>query len=1010
MAAKTREYSYEEYDGKLHEGHLIDVARTPAVFDPLVPHAYVNEKNPKWFLSAYTPQGAYKLGAADKDYLVSLGFPLAQVDQDDSPSCGTLETRPVMKAASLPSETSLSGTRGVGDDVEVAPAGDCEMTLWDWAMYVEEENQPDEEEENHGNLVCLKRVCSSDEPGQVLIALEQAAELLQDYDEGVQHERRDLEECVEHWASLGLHQHPRLAKLEPEYTEGIEEIIQRAVEAQIPLRHTYNVSPQEARSEIQRWRPAIVKELGVVERGFKRIAGGDLAKLKEKFQVQELPSKLVYTVKPPAGGVDPPEEAAFCKRKARIVCCGNYAAEDQGELFAGGAAAESLRCALTYTAKRRWRAGITDITGAFMLTPLPTGVGEVVYIIRPPAALVQLGLADPSERWQLTHGMYGLRQSPKLWSAFRDGEMKKMTIEDEDTSWTLKQGEAEPNMWLVYEAGATITEEPEGLILVYVDDILLCGPLRLVRALSRAIRGTWKSSELELLEADHEIRFLGCEIAASEEHDAVFIHQRPYIEEVLRLHETREADQSPIQAPKNLVTFEAFENEEPGSPEEIKQAQRACGELLWIAQRSRPDISFVVCAMGSLLTRAAPRCLQIAARLRSYLQRTKNLALALRPVGEDFAVYTDSSFAPSGAKSHSGLVAVWAGAPVCWRSARQPFTCLSTAECELLAATEGLVMGKSIESVINQMQKVTRISLRIDNQAAVTLAKPSSSTSWRTRHLLVRASFIHEQVESGQVTVSYIQGKLQWADLLTKSFPRQRLEELIQIWGFVDVVTQVSKLAMVRMMVFCMMVQTTRAQGQPDEPLAINTSIELYVMILVIGIAMVGMWEFLWLCVDRCCSQPTESRSARRMKRLRDSVKRELEQQMGGLDPSRSSAPTEPLATSSSSSSSQSQRSTGITPSTSLRTSSPRPTPSRRTTTDAATQVDARPLICYQDREVPVPVPDPSGWNHPIYVSPHGDTFHTHERCWGLRNAKSRPLRMCQCCRDNDGRSLRDRG
>ncbi|OLP80086.1 hypothetical protein AK812_SmicGene39547 [Symbiodinium microadriaticum] len=723
VAAKTREYSYEEYDGKLHEGHLIDVARTPAVFDPLVPHAYVNEKNPKWFLSAYTPQGAYKLGAADKDYLVSLGFPLAQVDQDDSPSCGTLETRPVMKAASLPSETSLSGTRGVGDDVEVAPAGDCEMTLWDWAMYVEEENQPDEEEENHGNLVCLKRVCSSDEPGQVLIALEQAAELLQDYDEGVQHERRDLEECVEHWASLGLHQHPRLAKLEPEYTEGIEEIIQRAVEAQIPLRHTYNVSPQEARSEIQRWRPAIVKELGVVERGFKRIAGGDLAKLKEKFQVQELPSKLVYTVKPPAGGVDPPEEAAFCKRKARIVCCGNYAAEDQGELFAGGAAAESLRCALTYTAKRRWRAGITDITGAFMLTPLPTGVGEVVYIIRPPAALVQLGLADPSERWQLTHGMYGLRQSPKLWSAFRDGEMKKMTIEDEDTSWTLKQGEAEPNMWLVYEAGATITEEPEGLILVYVDDILLCGPLRLVRALSRAIRGTWKSSELELLEADHEIRFLGCEIAASEEHDAVFIHQRPYIEEVLRLHETREADQSPIQAPKNLVTFEAFENEEPGSPEEIKQAQRACGE--------------------------------------SYLQRTKNLALALRPVGEDFAVYTDSSF--------------------------------------------GLVMGKSIESVINQMQKVT---------------------------------------------VSYIQGKLQWADLLTKSFPRQRLEELIQIWGFVDVVTQVSKLAMVRMMVFCMMVQTTRAQGQPDEPLAINTSIELYVMILVIGIAMVGMWEFLNYTID----------------------------------------------------------------------------------------------------------------------------------------------------------------
>ena len=63
----------------------------------------------------------------------------------------------------------------------------------------------------------------------------------------------------------------------------------------------------------------------------------------------------------------------------------------------------------------------------------------------------------------------------------------------------------------------------------------------------------------------------------------------------------------------------------------MKRAQKACGELLWIAQRSRPDISFVVSAMGSLLTRAVPWCLATVARLRSYLQRTKNLALSPRP-------------------------------------------------------------------------------------------------------------------------------------------------------------------------------------------------------------------------------------------------------------------------------------------------------------------------------------------------------------------------------------------
>ena len=87
-------------------------------------------------------------------------------------------------------------------------------------------------------------------------------------------------------------------------------------------------------------------------------------------------------------------------------------------------------------------------------------------------------------------------------------------------------------------------------------------------------------------------------------------------------------------------------------------------------------------------------------------------------------MYTDSLFAPEGSKSHSGLVAVWLGAPICWRSARQPFVCLSTAECELLAATEGLVMGKSIAAVIAQLQKdVQCISLRSQSRFPVNVWK-----------------------------------------------------------------------------------------------------------------------------------------------------------------------------------------------------------------------------------------------------------------------------------------------
>ena len=48
----------------------------------------------------------------------------------------------------------------------------------------------------------------------------------------------------------------------------------------------------------------------------------------------------------------------------------------------------------------------------------------------------------------------------------------------------------------------------------------------------------------------------------SEDYDAVNVHERTYIEEILRHHATAETDQSPIQAPKELVTLEARDGED----------------------------------------------------------------------------------------------------------------------------------------------------------------------------------------------------------------------------------------------------------------------------------------------------------------------------------------------------------------------------------------------------------------------------------------------------------------
>ncbi|CAE7270838.1 GIP [Symbiodinium sp. CCMP2592] len=293
-----RDCQLEGQDGDVRDGCLVDITQKPAVFDPLIPHAYVKGDGLRWFISAYTPQGAYKLKCSDQEYLQKLKFPLPE--EESRLGGGTPETTPALKASSLPSAMS-SGTHSCEDDVDDVFIGDCEGTLWDWAMYVEEELPAKVDGDDQSDQVWgLRKVCGSDDPAGELPALVKASDVLleEEISESLQD---DLVGRLEYSCGLDVREgFPCMAKMEPEHTEGVEDIIKKAVQAGTPLRHTYNVSPKEARSEIERWRPAIAKEVGVVEKGFQRIHVKDIEKLRAEHDIQELPSKLVYTVKPPS--------------------------------------------------------------------------------------------------------------------------------------------------------------------------------------------------------------------------------------------------------------------------------------------------------------------------------------------------------------------------------------------------------------------------------------------------------------------------------------------------------------------------------------------------------------------------------------------------------------------------------------------------------------------------------------------------------------------------------------
>ena len=123
--------------------------------------------------------------------------------------------------------------------------------------------------------------------------------------------------------------------------------------------------------------------------------------------------------------------------------------------------------------------------------------------------------------------------------------------------------------------------------------------------------------------------------------------------------------------------------------------------------------------------------------------------------GAGLEVFTDVSFAPAGwgTASHGCAMVFWNKALLFWRSGRQGFPTLSTAEAELVETIEGITLGDSVEALLKEHESWSyRRSLFTDNQATVALLE-GTATGWRTRHLRLRACEV-EACEFGVASAS----------------------------------------------------------------------------------------------------------------------------------------------------------------------------------------------------------------------------------------------------------------
>ncbi|OLP75244.1 hypothetical protein AK812_SmicGene44993 [Symbiodinium microadriaticum] len=217
------------------------------------------------------------------------------------------------------------------------------------------------------------------------------------------------------------------------------------------------------------------------------------------------------------------------------------------------------------------------------------------------------------------------------------------------------QSAVEGNVWKI----TTESGEVVGFAIIYVDDIMLLSTQSEAEKAYSWIREQWKCTPLQQAEEGQPVTFLGVDVYMGRDDQGnigFMLCQSGYIQELLRCYSVVPKTRA---APVPKEWFKDMPEAESYTQEELRNAQKITGELLWVTQRSGVDLAYAVALMGSWTVRAPRVVKKIGMRLLEYLGATCDYRLSLIPTADAYegvTAFSDASFAPYGCNSITGAL------------------------------------------------------------------------------------------------------------------------------------------------------------------------------------------------------------------------------------------------------------------------------------------------------------------------------------------------------------------
>ena len=342
------------------------------------------------------------------------------------------------------------------------------------------------------------------------------------------------------------------------------------------------------------------------------------------------------------------------------------------------------------------------------------------------------------------------------------------------------------------------------VVLFYVDDILIWSQIPgEAEAIFGMLAKKYKLKQTGII-AEHkagEVTFLGRKVFRTKECEGtnvIFFGLSPeYLESCCEEFKiTKGTDKLP--SLERLVRdIEKKGVPEKLSPEAHDRYRRVLGKLAW-ASLTRPDLAFVTGFLGRFQagpTEASEHAMRATLRwirnLRPLVQRFPSERFTLKSECDprEITLFVDASWSLD---STSGGIISWMNCCLKAFSRKQPTSALSSAEAELMALTEGakesIYIALLVEHLTEGVEGETGnypIDALCDSQSAICIANMNSLLR-KVRHLELRAQYIQELVSSGRLKPSFLPGKENPSDGLTKSPTEEMLWSLWEATGLVE--------------------------------------------------------------------------------------------------------------------------------------------------------------------------------------------------------------------------------